>query len=57
MGAFTGKVVIVTGGALGMGRDTAIEFGREGAAVTVADINDDAGKKTAWDIESAGGRG
>ncbi|MBI4219925.1 MAG: glucose 1-dehydrogenase [Chloroflexi bacterium] len=57
MGTFSGKVVIVTGAAMGMGRDTAIEFGREGAAVAVADINVDAGKKTARDVESAGGRG
>jgi NAD(P)-dependent dehydrogenase (short-subunit alcohol dehydrogenase family) len=56
MGTFDGKVVIVTGGALGMGRDTAIEFGREGAAVVVADINRDASQVTVKDIHKAGGK-
>jgi len=56
MGTFDGKVVIVTGGALGMGRDTAIEFGREGASVVVADINADAGKATVRDAQRAGGK-
>lgn len=44
MGQFDGKVVIVTGGALGMGRATALEFAREGARVVIADINADAGR-------------
>lgn len=44
MGQFDGKVVIVTGGALGMGRTTALEFAREGARVVIADINADAGR-------------
>ncbi|NBQ63841.1 MAG: short-chain dehydrogenase, partial [Proteobacteria bacterium] len=33
---YIGKVVIVTGGAMGMGQATAIAFGREGASVIVA---------------------
>ena len=44
MGDFDGQTVIVTGGALGMGRDTAMAFGRAGARVTVADVNDEAGR-------------
>ena len=50
MGAFDGKVVVITGGALGIGRACAIEFAREGAQVTVADINEAAGRATieAW---------
>ena len=39
MGTFDDRVVIVTGGALGMGGDTAFEFAREGASVVVADVN------------------
>lgn len=57
MAEFSGKVVIVTGGALGMGRDTAIEFGRAGASVTVADVNKTAGQATVQDIQKAGGKG
>lgn len=43
MGSFDARVVIVTGGALGMGRATALGFAREGAAVSIADINREAG--------------
>ena len=39
MRTFDGKVVIITGGALGMGRATALEFAREGASVIIADVN------------------
>src|SRR5262245_47185130 len=35
MGKLDGKVAIVTGAAVGMGREIAITFGREGAAVVV----------------------
>jgi len=55
MGEFENKVVIVTGGALGMGRATAVAFGREGAAVAVADINASEGRSAAGEIEAAGG--
>jgi len=57
MGEFSGKVVIVTGGALGMGKDTAIEFGRSGASVAVADVNKPAGQAVAREIDKAGGKG
>ncbi len=39
MGEFEGKVVIVTGGALGMGRATALAFAAAGARVAIADID------------------
>ncbi len=54
---FSGKVAIVTGGALGIGRAGALAFARAGAAVVVADINEHAGARTVADIESGGGGG
>src|SRR5436853_6055632 len=56
MGAYDHKVVVVTGGALGIGSACAIEFAREGARVTVADINDAAGRSTIEAIEALGGQ-
>lgn len=35
---FTGKAVVITGGSAGIGRATAIAFGREGANVVIGDI-------------------
>jgi len=54
MGTYDDKSVIVTGGALGIGRACAIEFAREGAHVTVADINSEAGRSTLEAIAAAG---
>ena len=57
MGTFDGKVVIVTGGAHGIGRATAIEFAREGASVAIADINEDAGRMVEAEIQALGAGG
>ncbi len=54
MGMHDGKVVIITGGALGIGRACAIEFAREGASVTIADINAEAGQSTLEALANAG---
>jgi NAD(P)-dependent dehydrogenase (short-subunit alcohol dehydrogenase family) len=51
-----GKVAIVTGGANGMGRATAVLFAREGAAVVVGDVDQNAGAALAGEVEAAGGR-
>jgi NAD(P)-dependent dehydrogenase (short-subunit alcohol dehydrogenase family) len=49
------KACIVTGGASGIGRATAVAFAREGARVTVADLNAAGGEETAETIRAAGG--
>ncbi len=54
---YVGKVVIVTGGGMGMGQATAIAFGREGASVVVADIDEVAAAETVQAIVAAGGHG
>ena len=43
---FEGKVSIITGGALGIGRGAAIGFAQAGANVVIADVNVDAGQET-----------
>ena len=45
MGKFENKSVIVTGGALGIGAATCEAFAREGAMVTIMDINEESGKE------------
>jgi NAD(P)-dependent dehydrogenase (short-subunit alcohol dehydrogenase family) len=47
VGRLDGKVAVVTGGASGIGAATCRRFVEEGAAVVVADVNDDAGPSLA----------
>ena len=54
-GALAGKVGLITGGASGIGRATALAFAAEGAHVVVADINHVGAAETAKIIEAAGG--
>ena len=51
-----GKVAIITGGAGGIGRATALLFAREGAAVTIVDLNQSAGLEVTRQISADGGR-
>lgn len=53
---FEGKAAIVTGGASGIGRSTAELYAREGASVTIADIDSVGGQGTVDLIKSFGGR-
>ena len=55
MGTFDDKTVIITGGALGIGSDTAAEFALEGARVAIADVNTEAGEAVVSQIEADGG--
>jgi NAD(P)-dependent dehydrogenase (short-subunit alcohol dehydrogenase family) len=52
----SGKVALITGGASGIGRATALLFAREGATVAIADLNAQAGKAAATEITQSGGR-
>jgi len=54
-GRLNGKVAVITGGATGMGRATALAFADQGAKVSIFDIQVDEGKKTAQMIRDAGG--
>jgi NAD(P)-dependent dehydrogenase (short-subunit alcohol dehydrogenase family) len=50
-GRLEGKVAVITGGASGIGRETAKRFAEEGARVCVADLADEPGKETAAEID------
>jgi len=50
------KVAVITGGSSGIGYYTSLLFAQEGAAVVVADINDEGGHNTVKEITEAGGK-
>ena len=54
-GRLAGKVALVTGGSLGIGRACAVMLVKEGAAVAVTDVRDDDAKSVMEEICQAGG--
>jgi NAD(P)-dependent dehydrogenase (short-subunit alcohol dehydrogenase family) len=53
MGRLDGKVCVITGSAGGIGREAALLFSEEGASVCVADVDREAGERTAADCREA----
>ena len=55
MGRLDDRVIIITGGAAGIGRAFASGFVREGAKVALADINGEAAERSAGELRAEGG--
>ena len=55
-GRLRGKIAVITGGASGIGRASALLFARESAAVAVVDLNREKNAEVAAEIVAAGGR-
>ncbi|SFC33748.1 SDR family oxidoreductase [Bacillus sp. UNCCL81] len=53
---FEGKSIIITGGANGIGEGIALAFGKLGAIVFIADVNEQKGNRVVQKIEENGGR-
>jgi NAD(P)-dependent dehydrogenase (short-subunit alcohol dehydrogenase family) len=56
MGRVDGKVAVITGGALGIGRAASARLAEQGAKVAVTDILDKEGEEAAQEITKAGGQ-
>jgi 3-hydroxybutyrate dehydrogenase len=56
MSRLQGRVAFITGAASGIGREIAAEFARQGASITIADLNRQAAETAAAEIGKAGGK-
>ncbi|HYK64698.1 MAG TPA: SDR family NAD(P)-dependent oxidoreductase, partial [Patescibacteria group bacterium] len=50
------KIVLITGGGSGLGREMGLTFAREGAKVGVNDIRPESAQNVVTEIERAGGK-
>jgi NAD(P)-dependent dehydrogenase (short-subunit alcohol dehydrogenase family) len=50
------KVALITGAGGGIGRESALLFSKEGAAIVAVDVNDEGGNETVAMVKSQGGR-
>ncbi|GEP47023.1 glucose 1-dehydrogenase [Microbacterium saccharophilum] len=55
MTRYEGRVALITGGASGIGKETAKRIAAEGGTVVIADLQDDAGAAVVTEIQSHGG--
>ena len=51
-----GKVSLITGAARGIGRASALLFSREGSSIVIADMDEEGGQKTRFEIIENGGK-
>jgi NAD(P)-dependent dehydrogenase (short-subunit alcohol dehydrogenase family) len=54
---FKGKVVLITGAGVGIGRAAAVRFGQEGAKVAINSLTPEHGRETLRLLKEAGGQG
>jgi NAD(P)-dependent dehydrogenase (short-subunit alcohol dehydrogenase family) len=56
MRSFSNEVIIITGGAQGIGKSAAMKFAEAGARIAIVDMNTEMGQRTASEIRNDGGR-